>query len=72
MTKTEQREMAKNILMAQLATAHYQLENLDNLELYTDVSQDEITQKDLNQAYEYLRWYGKRMAKAIGEEFYQV
>ncbi len=70
MTKTEQREMAKNILMAQLAIAHYELEKPENFNLYTDA--DEIAQKDLNQVYEYLRWCGKRMAKAINEEFYQV
>ena len=71
MTKTEQKEIAKNIMMSQIAIAHYQI---DDLELYMDrrVKADDLTEKNLNAIYKYIKEYGEKMAEAIGLEFYQV
>lgn len=71
MTKAEQKQVAKNILLSQLAIAHYQI---NDLELYLDrsVKANDLTEENFKAIYEYLKEYGKKMAKAVGEEFYQV
>ncbi len=71
MTKAEQKQVAKNILLSQLAIAYYQT---DNLELYMDrdVKASDLTEENFNAIYEYIKEYGEKMAKAIGYKFYQV
>lgn len=71
MTKTEQKEIAKNILLSQLAIAHYQIEDF---ELYLDrgVKANDLTEENLNAIHDYINEYGKQMAKTIGGKYHEM
>jgi flagellar motor switch protein FliG len=61
MTKTEKREIAKELLMEALSLAYYKLEN----DIYNHISQEE--QEEI---CEYMRQYGEAMAKRINKKYY--
>lgn len=61
MTKSEMREIAKEILMDSLAVAYYSLERDDY---------ESLTEEEKNEIYEYISQYGTRMAKSIGKKYY--
>lgn len=61
MTRSEQKQIAKDILLDAIACAYYQLEDRD------DLSEDE---KD--DVINYIHKYGKAMANRIGETYYTL
>lgn len=60
LTKTEMRQIAKDMLIETLAVAYYKLENKD----YSEEENEQICQ--------YINQYGESMAKAIGEKYFTM
>ncbi|MBQ5565128.1 MAG: hypothetical protein IIT39_17275 [Clostridia bacterium] len=60
MKKSEQKEFAKDILMEAIACAYYKL--------YDQC--DEVPEEEKDEINEYIRKYGKAMARSIGKEFF--
>ena len=62
MTKSEQKQLAKDILLETIAGAYYKL--------YDQC--DEVPEEEKDEINEYIRKYGKAMARSIGKEFYTL
>lgn len=61
MTKKEQKEFAKELLIEALSVAYYRLENYNN-----------ITEDEAIEICKYMQQYGEAMAKRINREYYTV
>lgn len=64
LTKTEKRELAKELLMDSLAVAYYKLEN--------ESEYGHISEEDQEEICNYMRQYGESMAKRIGRNYYTL
>ena len=64
LTKTEKRELAKELLMESLAVAYYKLEN--------DFDYGHISEEEQDEICKYMRQYGESMAKRIGRNYYTL
>lgn len=62
-SKTELKEVAKDALMASVATAYYSV---------TDGDRYELTEEEEQIVLDLIRKYGTAMAKAIGERYYTL
>ena len=61
MKKSEQKQIAKDILLEALACAYYKLEE-----------HDEIPEEEKDEIIEYINKYGQAMATRIGEAYYTL
>ena len=62
MTKSEQKQLAKDILLETIASAYYKLYDEHN----------EISEEEKDEINKYIHKYGEAMAKRIGEEYYTM
>ena len=61
------KEIAKDILLSQIQSSWYQLEN--NLDMYVE-NPDELNSEDIYAITQYLDVFGEKMAKAIKKDYY--
>lgn len=61
MTKTEKKEIAKDLLIEALSIAYYKLENSEY---------SHITQEEQEEICKYMHQYGEAMAKRINRKYY--
>lgn len=61
MTKTEKREIAKDLLIDALSIAYYKLENSEY---------NHITEEEKEEICKYMWQYGEAMAKRIDRKYY--
>ena len=61
MKKTEQKQIAKDILLEAIACAYYKLEE-----------HDEVPEEEKDEISEYINKYGQAMATRIGEAYYTL
>ena len=61
MKKSEQKQIAKDILIETIACAYYKLEE-----------HDEIPEEEKDEIVEYINKYGQAMAARIGEAYYTL
>ena len=67
MKATELKEIAKDILLSQIQSSWYQLEN--NLDMFIE-NPDELNSEDIHAITQYLDVFGEKMAKAIKKDYY--
>ena len=67
MKATELKEIAKDILLSQIQSSWYQLEN--NLDMFVE-NPDELNSEDIYAITQYLDVFGEKMAKAIKKDYY--
>ena len=63
MTKSEKRELAKDLLMESLSVAYYKL--VDD-----EYEYGHLTKEESDDICNYMRQYGESMAKRIGRKYY--
>ena len=61
MKKSEQKQVAKDILLEAIACAYYKLEE-----------HDDIPEEEKDEIIEYINKYGQAMAKRISETYYTL